>query len=70
MVKRILTWKAGWHQKNNCVRISAAIIALAIATIVPQTAVSLSPVEVNRKAKEIAVRIQGRDRGSGAIISD
>ena len=69
MVRCILTWKAGWHQKNNCVRISAAIIALAIATTVPQNAVSLSPVEVNRKAKEIAVRIQGSDRGSGAIIS-
>ena len=69
MVKHILTWKAGWRKKNNCVRISAAIIAMVIVAIVPQMGVCLSPVEVNRKAKEIAVRIEGSDRGSGAIIS-
>ncbi len=69
MVKRILTWKAGWRKTNNCVRISAAIIAMAIVAIVPQIGLSLSPVEVNRKAKAVAVRIEGRDRGSGSIIS-
>ncbi len=69
MVKHILTWKAGWSNKNNCARIAAAIIAMTIVVIVPQMAICLSPVEVNRKAKEIAVRIEGSDRGSGAIIS-
>ena len=69
MVKHILTWKAGWRKKNNCVRIAAAIIAMVIVAIVPQMAICLSPVEVNQKAKEIAVRIEGSDRGSGAIIS-
>ncbi len=69
MVKHNLIWKADWPKKSNCVRISAVIIAIAIVTIVPQISLSLSPVEVNQKAKKIAVRIQGSDRGSGVIIS-
>ena len=42
---------------------------MAIVVIVPQIGLSLSPVEVNRKVKEIAVRINGTSSGSGAIIS-
>ncbi len=69
MVKHNLIWKALWRKKSNCVSILAAIIAMTIVAIVPQIAVSLPHVEVNRKAKEIAVRIKGSDRGSGVIIS-
>lgn len=57
-------------QNNTFTRlISTATIVMAIVVTVPQIAICLSPVEINKKAKEIAVRIEGQARGSGAIIS-
>ncbi len=45
------------------------MMVMAIVVMVPQMAICLSPVEINRKAKEIAVRIKGNANGSGVIIS-
>ena len=42
---------------------------MAIVVTIPQIALCLSPVEINRKAKEITVRIKGNASGSGVIVS-
>ena len=49
--------------------VSALTTIMAIVVMAPQMAICLSPVEINRKAKEIAVRIKGNANGSGVIIS-
>ncbi len=70
MIKHILVWQSVWRKKNSFPRlISTATIVMAIVVIVPQIAICLSPVEINKKAKEIAVRIEGKARGSGAIVA-
>ena len=55
----------------NCAKLFSAVITIvSIFVISPQMAVCLSPVEINRKVKEIAVRIEGNaSDGSGVIIS-
>ena len=49
--------------------ISTTIMVMTTVVMVPQIAICLSPVEINRKAKEIAVRIKGNANGSGVIIA-
>ena len=49
-------------------RLSAALIGTAIVVVQPQLAVALTKEEVNAIAREITVRIDGEDIGSGVIF--
>lgn len=40
-----------------------------LAILAPQTIASLSPVEINQRAKQFTVKIDGQESGSGALIS-
>ena len=49
-------------------RLSAALIGTAIVVVQPQLAIALTKEEVNAIAREITVRIDGEDIGSGVIF--
>lgn len=49
-------------------RLSAALIGTAIVVVQPQLAVALTKEEINAIAREITVRIDGEDIGSGVIF--
>lgn len=70
MVKSFLKKLLRYKQNNRTKFLSTVITIMSIIVISPQMAVCLSPVEINRKAKQIAVRIKGdASNGSGVIIS-